>query len=61
VEPPLPEAAAVLGLIEACWRERPIDRPTMAEIGCRLREVIEMIKERKRGAAVAAAAGPPRR
>ena len=48
VAPPLPEAADVIALAEACWRQDPGARPTMAAVASRLREIIASVKARRR-------------
>jgi hypothetical protein len=48
VTPPLPEAADVLELARACWRQDPGARPTMDAVASRLRGIINAIKVRRR-------------
>jgi serine/threonine protein kinase len=50
--PPLPELGEVVALARACWRQDPAQRPTMAEVGARLRDVIASVRDRRRRAAL---------
>lgn len=52
----LQAAAELLQLTHSCWRQLPVERPTMAEVASKLGEIVNMVRRERRAAAAAAAA-----
>lgn len=50
------QAVDLLNLTASCWCQLPVERPTMAEVACKLGEIAKAVREERRAVAAAGAA-----